>query len=150
MNNDFKSGDIVVAKCGIFIFEESKETFFKVYCGLYNSGKIRDYHALIQYDGGERYATECEKKLLFDTFKKNGYKWYSRKKKLRNIKHFNVGDIIENKVTGKRLEVCCVTPPNPYSMTDDSYKYALCDIGTSVLNRYIKHEAFNNWKVVDF
>lgn len=147
MNNDFKSGDIIVAKCGIFIFEKSKETFFKVYCGLYNDGKIRDYDALIQYDGDERYATDDEKKLMFDTFKKNGYKWYSSKNKLRKKNCFYIHDVIKNKITGKILVVGGI---NHDVFGNIIYNLYDTDKGLDSNVRHIKQEAFNNWSIVDF
>lgn len=53
------------------------------------------------------------------------------------------GDIVENKITGKRLKVEKVLDNG-----DGTFTLALCDIRTGVLDRYVEQKGFNNWKVV--
>ena len=53
------------------------------------------------------------------------------------------GDIVENKITGKRLKVWKVLDNG-----DGTFTLALYDIRTNILDRYIEQKGFNNWKVV--
>jgi hypothetical protein len=74
-----------------------------------------------------------------------------KKKRTSDCKNnrFYVGDIIENKVTGKKLEVGDVIVEN-----DNVLWYGLYNIRTDGrcdledLSRYIMQEAFDNWKLL--
>lgn len=95
----FKDGDICYVKTehseSIFIFEGLNEfNFIKRYVTLRNDGLSADDGTVCQITSAKefRFATEEEKKKLFDAIEANGYKWDDETKTLN--KEFKDGDII--------------------------------------------------------
>lgn len=96
----FKDGDIVFYNDTIAIFKEwGDETLFRTYVTKYLC-----YDSLIDTNvplfGKSvrkeiRFATEEEKKKLFDAIKENGYKWNQETKTLEKLPKFKVGDRVK-------------------------------------------------------
>lgn len=102
----FKDGDIIADShfktiC-IFKGEGSIKGTVDFYCGIDNSGKyffIKDIEDQDEHFGdikGYNFATEEEKRKLFDAIKRNGYRWDTKTKTLENwtIQDAKDGDVI--------------------------------------------------------
>lgn len=99
----FKDGDIItdVKESNPFIFHYDNGEFYDVHCGLIND-YLQIYKRKNDWVSNRRkfrYATEEEKKRLFDALKKNGYKWNPETKILEKQVEpiFKVGDKIKHK-----------------------------------------------------
>ena len=98
----FKDGDIVATSSGnwIGITTGGKSCeFMPTYCVIKGDGKFEAYLDKKETWQFFRFATEEEKKKLFDAIKENGYKWNPETKTLeRSIEpKFKVGDKVAKK-----------------------------------------------------
>ena len=113
----FKDGDILAymfwRKPTIYIYRENgthNTSYYVAYSSennkLYDDGK----GALAGNRHDLRFATEDEKKKLFDVIREKGYKWNPETKTLEKliVPKFKVGDKIIHKLTGNVHKVLCV------------------------------------------
>lgn len=100
----FKDGDIVFYNDTVAIFKEwGDDTLFRTHCVFYTNVSNKIYSIEIdrplfgKYIRKHiRFATEDEKRMLFDAIKVNGYKWNEETKTLEKLiePKFKVGDKI--------------------------------------------------------
>lgn len=113
----FVDGDIITymfwRKPTTYIYRENgthNTSYYVAYSSennkLYDDGK----GALAGNRHGLRFATEDEKKKLFDVIREKGYKWNPETKTLEKliVPKFKVGDKIIHKLTGNVHKVLCV------------------------------------------
>ncbi len=100
---EFKDGDIVTLEDkGLLvacIYKERKNAAsFNHHIALYEGGLgILVNGEIVLTVGKLRFATEEEKKKLFQAIKDNGYKWNTETNTLEMLPRFKVGDTIKNK-----------------------------------------------------
>lgn len=139
----FKDGDILTSgsdgcKGNPFIFKQINSFGnAECYCAINCFGELifnSDNWTPIK---GCKFATEEEKKKLFDAIKDNGYKWNANTKTLDKLAKFKVGDTIQD--NGYEVEIIEVNEENEY------YKYK------SISNKGIGSIAFSKqdyWELV--
>ena len=113
----FKDGDILAFTFGrkptIYIYRENG-THNTSYYAAYSSENNKFYGdgtgALASNRDDLRFATENEKKKLFDVLRENGYQWNPETKTLEKliVPKFKVGDRIRHKLTGNVHKVLFV------------------------------------------
>lgn len=104
---NFKEGDILYARDEgqeyVFIFKEiknNKNIYSSVDMNLAPDGDVGiSVIWLIDNNDTIRFATEEEKKRLFDALQYNGYKWNEKTNTLEKLPKFKVGNRIKNKYT---------------------------------------------------
>lgn len=129
---EFKDGDILSYKCkgfknrSIYIYRYHKRFNTSYYVAL--SGDDNEFHidntgkwTLNGYNNTVCFATEGEKKKLFQVIKDNGYKWNAETKTLEKLvkPKFKVGDKIVNRVNlymGDISHQCVIS-----EITEDKY-----------------------------
>ena len=102
----FKDGDVVVDDSGAIFFYRQihpyyEEPYADFYCGV--TSELRGF--VIKTGEAQRcgkissirYATEEEKRKLFDAIKANGYRWNAETKTLEKLHKFKVGNNIREK-----------------------------------------------------
>ena len=105
----FEDGDIISNGLYVAIFHKSSKpnnfvssNVVYYYCWYYH--KYNEFKAKIDYGigtvGEYKYATEEEKRKLFDAINENGYKWNAETKTLEKLVEpmFNVGDRVRLKL----------------------------------------------------
>ena len=126
----FKDGDIVATRLGSQVFIlKSEERSRMGYCYIgYDFEHNKLFHADMWYFS--RFATEEEKKKLFDTIKLNGYKWNVETNTLEKLiePKFKVGDKIidiHRKYMGASGTQCIISKitDDKYIFTDGSYAF---------------------------
>ena len=147
----FKDGDILFVESVypfivIYKENENEECFYKYVA-------IKDYPDCTHiFDGNEplchkkgvskiRFATEEEKKKLFNVIKENGYRWNADTKTLEKIVEpkFNVGDRVKHKLTGEIYRIMFVLPHD-----GGTYEVAI----TNEIGKSISINEQDNWELV--
>jgi hypothetical protein len=113
----FKDGDILVGRSNQpFIFEKLNDgDGCYSYCGISCVGEFWLASTDWTFANSLRFATEEEKKKLFDAIKDNGYRWNAETKTLEKLvkPKFEVGDVIQDidtykvKITEVNIEDEC-------------------------------------------
>lgn len=146
----FKDGDILFVESVypfivIYKENENEECFYKYVA-------IKDYPDCTHiFDGNEplchkkgvskiRFATEEEKKKLFNTIKENGYRWNPETKNLEKLiePKFKVGDVVQDE-DGYKAEITEV------NISDECYEY-ISKIAKGIGS--ISFEDQDNWELV--
>ena len=139
---NFKDGDIVYTDFGsIAILKFTTNLYYSSYCGLFSNVFKTDVIV-----SPVRFATEKEKKILFDAIKANGYKWNHETRTLEKLlePRFKIGDWIIADEVHQDYHICQITD------IDDNKYYIESIEGYKGFNYFDAFEKlYRQWTIQD-